>query len=108
MAKRIIGVAKRIALVAHDKRKEELLQWAKQNREALSRHSLVATGTTGKVIEKELGLPNGSGDFLLGSAGSTAARQRCESIDPSGGGLEYHYRFQHHHGRFYHSVTPDE
>lgn len=57
MPTRIIETAKRIALVAHDKRKKELLEWAKQNREELARHQLVATGTTGKVIEKELGLP---------------------------------------------------
>lgn len=57
MATRIIAKEKRIALVAHDKRKNELLQWAKQNREILAKHSLVATGTTGKVIEKELDLP---------------------------------------------------
>lgn len=57
MAKRTISIAKRVALVAHDKRKDELLEWAKKNREVLSRHSLVATGTTGKVIEKELNLP---------------------------------------------------
>ena len=57
MAKRVITAAKRVALVAHDKRKEELLEWAKKNKEILSRHALVATGTTGKAIEKELGLP---------------------------------------------------
>jgi methylglyoxal synthase len=57
MAKRVITKAKRIALVAHDKRKEELLEWAKKNKELLGRHSLVATGTTGKVIESELNLP---------------------------------------------------
>jgi methylglyoxal synthase len=57
MAKRVIKIAKSIALVAHDKRKEELLEWARKNRDVLSRHSLVATGTTGKVIESELSLP---------------------------------------------------
>lgn len=57
MAKRVIGKAKRIALVAHDKRKDELLEWAKKHKEFLGRHSLVATGTTGKVIESELNLP---------------------------------------------------
>ena len=57
MPTRIIETAKRIALVVHDKRKAELLEWAKQNREELTRHQLVATGTTLKIIEKELGLP---------------------------------------------------
>jgi methylglyoxal synthase len=57
MPEKIIQPSKRVALVAHDKRKEELLQWAKQNKDILARHSLVATGTTGKIIEEELGLP---------------------------------------------------
>jgi len=57
MPTRTIEVSKRIALVAHDKRKEELLEWAKKNRNNLAKHELVATGTTGKIIEKELGLP---------------------------------------------------
>ena len=57
MSKRVIAPNKRVALVAHDKRKEELLEWAKRNRDALAKHQLVATGTTGKIIEKELGLP---------------------------------------------------
>jgi methylglyoxal synthase len=56
MGTRIIRKAKRIALVAHDKRKEELLEWARKNREDLLKHSLVATGTTGKNIEEELAL----------------------------------------------------
>ncbi|HEY0040117.1 MAG TPA: methylglyoxal synthase [Flavisolibacter sp.] len=57
MSNRIIEPSKRVALVAHDKRKEELLEWAKRNRDALAKHQLVATGTTGNIIEKELGLP---------------------------------------------------
>jgi methylglyoxal synthase len=57
MPSRTIEVSKRVALVAHDKRKEELLEWAKKNRDSLAKHQLVATGTTGKIIEKELDLP---------------------------------------------------
>jgi len=56
MAERMVTVEKRVALVAHDKRKEELIEWARKNREELAQHSLVATGTTGKVLEEELGL----------------------------------------------------
>lgn len=47
---------KRIALVAHDNKKVELLQWAEFNRGTLRRHELFATGTTGTMLEYELGL----------------------------------------------------
>lgn len=47
---------KKIALVAHDNRKEHLLEWARFNKGLLSHHQLFATGTTGKLIEEELGL----------------------------------------------------
>lgn len=46
---------KKIALVAHDNRKENLLEWARFNKGSLSHHQLYATGTTGKLIEEELG-----------------------------------------------------
>jgi methylglyoxal synthase len=45
---------KRIALVAHDNKKVDLLEWAKFNRDLLAHHKLYATGTTGKILEKEL------------------------------------------------------
>jgi methylglyoxal synthase len=48
---------KKIALVAHDNKKHELLEWAKFNRGLLAQHELYATGTTGKLLEKELDLP---------------------------------------------------
>ncbi len=47
---------KRIALVAHDHRKTDLLQWARYNRGSLAQHELVATGTTGRMIAEELSL----------------------------------------------------
>jgi len=47
---------KRIALVAHDNRKTDLLQWARYNRESLAQHELFATGTTGAMIMDELAL----------------------------------------------------
>jgi methylglyoxal synthase len=47
---------KRIALVAHDNKKPDLLEWACFNKELLARHTLFATGTTGALLQKELGL----------------------------------------------------
>ncbi len=47
---------KKIALVAHDNKKANLLEWIKFNRYLLSLHELYATGTTGDIIEKEIGL----------------------------------------------------
>jgi len=48
--------SKRIALVAHDNKKDDLMDWAKSNREILIKHKLYATGTTGKLLEKVLGV----------------------------------------------------
>jgi methylglyoxal synthase len=48
---------KRIALVAHDNKKIEMLDWAKFNRETLKKHKLFGTGTTAALIEKKLDLP---------------------------------------------------
>ena len=53
----IIPAQKRIALVAHDGRKENLLEWVKFNRETLSGHFLLGTGTTGAIIAEQTGLP---------------------------------------------------
>ena len=45
-----------VALIAHDHRKADLLDWARFNREVLSGHELFATGTTGQILADELGL----------------------------------------------------
>lgn len=48
---------KRVALIAHDNRKRDLLDWARYNQGTLAQHDLFATGTTGKRLAKELDLP---------------------------------------------------
>lgn len=48
---------KRIALIAHDNRKMDLVKWVKENKEKLSGHFLCGTGTTAVVISRETGLP---------------------------------------------------
>ncbi len=65
---------KRIALVAHDERKQDLLMWVRQNTRTLAGHRLYATGTTGKLLAEDCGLaitrmksgPLG-GDQMLGA-----------------------------------------
>jgi len=47
---------KKIALVAHDNKKRDLLEWAKYNRTLLAHHALYATGTTGIALERDLDL----------------------------------------------------
>ncbi len=47
---------KKIALVAHDNKKHDLLEWAGFNKQLLVQHELYATGTTGKLLEQELGV----------------------------------------------------
>jgi methylglyoxal synthase len=47
---------KRIALVAHDARKQDLLEWVRFNKGTLSRHTVFGTGTTGALVTQETGL----------------------------------------------------
>ncbi len=50
-----MGQNKKIALVAHDNKKQDLVEWAKYNRDLLAHHKVYATGTTGRILERELG-----------------------------------------------------
>lgn len=52
-----IGKQKKIALIAHDNKKHELIEWCAANKELLSRHFLCGTGTTAKMITEQTGLP---------------------------------------------------
>jgi methylglyoxal synthase len=69
-----LGARKRIGLVAHDNKKRDLIEWAVYNQRRLVGHDLVATGTTGTLLEEELGvgilkLQSGplGGDLQLGA-----------------------------------------
>lgn len=53
----VISENKQIAVIAHDNKKSELLAWAKAHRTELAKHKLLATGTTGKLIEENLDIP---------------------------------------------------
>ncbi|MEQ8154304.1 MAG: methylglyoxal synthase [Clostridiaceae bacterium] len=52
-----IGKQKKIALIAHDNKKADLVRWASKNIETLRRHFLCGTGTTAKLITENTGLP---------------------------------------------------
>jgi len=58
---------KQLALIAHDNRKIDLLDWARFNRDTLAKHDLYGTGTTGGIIADELDLPVNR--FLSGPLG---------------------------------------
>jgi methylglyoxal synthase len=48
---------KKVALIAHDNKKRDLVEWAKYNRDLLAHHTIYATGTTGALLEQELSFP---------------------------------------------------
>ena len=56
MKKSKLSVRKNIALVAHDNKKDELVDWVDHNQALLARHTLYATGTTGRVLQNKIGL----------------------------------------------------
>ena len=71
---------KRIALVAHDGKKDDLLEWAEHNRDLLAGHTLYATGTTGKLLSEALDVPVTR--FLSGPLGGD---QQIGALIASGG-----------------------
>lgn len=52
-----VEVQKSIALVAHDNKKVDLMEWVGHNRSLLKLHKLYATGTTGRLLQENLGVP---------------------------------------------------
>ncbi len=57
MNTRILGISKRVALVAHDHMKQEIIDWAVYHKADLAKHTLYGTGTTGSLVEEALGQP---------------------------------------------------
>jgi methylglyoxal synthase len=53
----VLDPRKTIGLVAHDNKKADLVEWCRWNRAFLVQHDLVATGTTGTLLERELDHP---------------------------------------------------
>ena len=53
----VLPAQKRIALIAHDNMKKEIIDWCQKNREILGRHFLCGTGTTARMIADRTGLP---------------------------------------------------
>lgn len=51
-----IGKQKKIALIAHDGKKQEMLEWCEENKEILQKHKLCGTGTTARMITERVGL----------------------------------------------------
>jgi len=80
----VAGVRHMIALIAHDKKKTELLEFARRHVEFFRSHQLVATGHTGKLLHDELGLevervahgPEG-GDLIIGGR---VAESKVEAV----------------------------
>jgi hypothetical protein len=128
---KIIAMARRknIALVAHDNKKEELVEWAKSNCKLLGEHSLYSTSTTGQLLKGRLGLkvtllesgPLG-GDQQIGSRISegqidfviffsdplqSTSRSRCESAPPHHRGVERSGRVQSSFRRLPHLIAID-
>ena len=52
-----IGKKKNIALIAHDNKKADLIEWCEQNKDILTQHFLCGTGTTARMITDKTGLP---------------------------------------------------
>ena len=52
-----VPAGRRIALIAHDNKKQDMLEWAEYNLALLTEHQLFATATTGRLLGDELGLP---------------------------------------------------
>lgn len=79
---RTLQARKRIALIAHDGKKTEMLEWATRWKDTLSRHELLGTGTTAGRLRNELGLPvEGLMSGPLGGDQQIGARIAEQALD---------------------------
>jgi methylglyoxal synthase len=70
-----IGKRKQIALIAHDYRKHDLIEWVKLNKDNFEAHHLCGTGTTARLINEETGLEVKA--FLSGPMGGDQQIGTC-------------------------------
>lgn len=70
-----IGKKKNIAIIAHDYRKHDLIEWVKKHKEELSKHDLCGTGTTARLVKEETGLDVRA--FLSGPMGGDQQIGAC-------------------------------
>lgn len=73
---------KTVALIAHDRKKEEMLTFVLKNKEQLALYNLIATATTGKIIKENVGLLVTT--YLSGPLGGDqqiGARIACQEVD---------------------------
>ena len=77
-----IGKKKNIALIAHDNKKADLIEWCEQNKDILTQHFLCGTGTTARMITDKTGLPvKGYNSVLLAETSRSVQRSwKEESI----------------------------
>jgi methylglyoxal synthase len=57
MVRVVMEAQKNIALIAHDNKKKELIEWCRKNKAILEHHFLCGTGTTAKMVSEQTGLP---------------------------------------------------
>ena len=119
-----IGKQKNIALIAHDSKKHEIIDWCEEHKEILKHHFLCGTGTTARMITEATGLPvkgynsgplggdqqigakivEGRVDFVIffsRSPDGPAPRPGCESPAAHRSGLRHPHRQQQGHGRLH-------